>query len=286
MGSEEDPIGRLVMEMNPATNHERARQLLTVARHQDREGGPAAAVAAAEDAVTLFRGIAEADTACAPELFDALYFLGDCCRSAGSSRAADVWKEYVACARRLGDGSDLEIGLQTLGECELAATADRLEALRELAAILEERGRNGHRACALELRALLVPLNEAEALIDEAGRLRAALGSTTQPYPADRILDALFERLKDTNRQAALAVARLQVHDRRARTTPARLAVPLRIAASLEKVAEVADEHEARAALREARALYRHVYESTERRFGGSRVQRLEEKLRKLGDEV
>jgi hypothetical protein len=260
----------------------KARQLLTLARHQDREAGPAAAVAAAEGAVTLFRQAAEADTACAPELFDALWFLGDCCRSAGSLRTSDVWKEYVACARRFGDGSDLEMGLQALGECELAATADRLEALLELAAMLEAAGRDGHRACTLELLALLVPLNDAPALIGEAERLRAGLESTSQPYPADRVLDALFERLKDTNRLAALAVARLQVHDRRRRTAPARLAGRLRIAESLEKVADVADEQDAREALREALELFRHVYESTERRFGGGRVQRVEEKLRQL----
>jgi hypothetical protein len=265
------------------TNHERARQLLTLARHHDGEAGAAAAVAAAEGAVTLFRAAAEAGTACVPELFDALFFLGECCRTAGFARTSDVWKEYVACARRFGDGSDLEVGLQALGDCDLAATADRLEALREFAAMLEAAGRDGHRACALESLALFVPLNEAAALIDEAGRLRAGLESTLQPYPADQILGALFERLKHTNRLTALAVARLQVHDRRQamRTPPlARLAGSLRIAEALEKVADVADEQDAREALREALELFRHVYESTHGRFGGSRVQRVEEKLR------
>jgi hypothetical protein len=275
-----------VVAGDPATNYAGARQLLTLARHQWREAGATAAIDAAEGAVTLFREAVQAGTACAPELFDAFWFLGDCCRSANSPRAGDVWKAYVACARRFGDGSDLEIALQTLGESELAATADRREAWQELAATCELAGRDGHRACALESLALFVPLDEAAAFIDEAGRVRATLEPTSQPFPADHILDALFERLKATNRMTALAVARLQLRARRGRTVRdsslVRLIVPLRIAESLEKVAEVADEKATREALREALELSRYVYESTQRRFGLTRLERVEAKLRAL----
>ena len=92
--------------------------------------------------------------------------------------------------------------------------------------------------------------------------------------------------MASTTSLAALAVARLQVQARRGRTVSdsslARLTVPLRIGESLEKVADVADEHSAREALREALELFRYVYEKTERRFGITRVERVEAKLRRL----
>jgi hypothetical protein len=261
-----------------STSRRRGRDLLRLAGHQQRESGAGAAIAAAEGAVTLLREVVGEGPA--PELFEALLFLGDCCRSAGSSRVADVWKEYLGAARRFGTPSHIEHALLTLGECEAATTADRVAVWQELAATYEEEGHDGHRACALESLALVVPLTEAVALIDAAGRLRAVLEPAAQPFPADHTLDALFERLKDTNRLAALAVARLQVQARRGRTAAG--LIPLRVAEALEKVAEVADEQDAREALREALALFRSVYQGTRGQFGSSRVDRVEQKLRRL----
>ena len=215
-----------------STSRGRGRDLLRLARYQQRESGAGAAIVAAEGAVRHLReAVGEGP---APELFEALLFLGDCCRSAGSSPAARVWKKDFGAARRFGTPSHIEHALLTLGECEAATTADRVAVWQELAAIYEEDGHDGPRACALESLALAVPLTE--------------------------------------------AVARLQVQARRGRTAAG--LIPLRVAEALEKVAEVADEQDAREALREALALFRSA-QGTRGQFGSSRVERVEQKLRR-----